>query len=390
MNTEFVYEKIKNLITMIRNVESDVKKSKLANEDNKIELLDKIGLVRSELKSYVAKDKQGLLKQDIDNVIKRVGELGKTLATETVNLVDKNSLLSISISKLENELKQFATTEYVDVNGESDREVLTYDAVNQKWVGEYVEHSNTTNLLEDDHTQYLLLAGRNGQVIQDDITMENNLNDKMFYLDAANDKLQIGDVTGGNYSEFESDGSYVANGNATTYDDLLGDITQVKTLGTGVSLNTTESTLDYTTVATLNDYVIVNYQMSHKWKAGSTIHPHIHWQQTGAGIPNWLIQYRWQRNGQAKTTAWTNFKCNNANAFTYTSGTLNQISYDSGITPPSGYSLSDIIQFRVIRDTGNASGVFAGIDIYSGIASITGVDIHYEQDTLGSRLEYSK
>lgn len=193
-----------------------------------------------------------------------------------------------------------------------------------------------------------------------------------------------------NNSTFEADGSLLFNGTATVYDDLLGDITQVTSVGTGVSLNTTESTLDYTAVANLNDYVIVTYQLSHKWKLGTTIFPHIHWQQTSNAKPNWLIQYRWQKNGQAKTTAWTNFRCNINNAFTYVSGTLNQISYDTGIVPPAGYSLSDIIQFRVIRDTANASTVFAGADPYTGVASITGIDIHFEQDTIGSRTEYTK
>jgi hypothetical protein len=206
-----------------------------------------------------------------------------------------------------------------------------------------------------------------------------------------NGTVRIGDVAGAvNYSSFEADGTYLAVGTATTFEDMLGDVTQVKTSGTGVSINTTESTIDFTTLANLSDYAMINYQMSHKWKAGSNVFPHIHWEQTSANVPNFLIQYRWQRNGQAKTTAWTNYKCSTNNAFTYVSGTLNQISYGAAITPPANYSISDIIQFRVIRDNANTSTVFAGADPYSGTVSITGVDLHFEQDTLGSRTEYTK
>lgn len=80
----------------------------------------------------------------------------------------------------------------------------------------------------------------------------------------------------------------------------------------------------------------------------------------------------------------------NTNVFTYTSWTLNQIAHDSWITPPWWASLSDIIQIRVIRDTTNASWVFAWADLYTWSVSVTAVDIHYEQDTLWSNQEYVK
>lgn len=202
---------------------------------------------------------------------------------------------------------------------------------------------------------------------------------------------KIGDVANGNYTEFELDGTMKLNGNATVFDDLTGDITRTKTAGSRVTINDVENTVDFTSAAITTDYLFLNYQTSHKMKLGSNIYPHIHWEQASANTPNWLIQYRWQKQGQAKTTAWTNYKCTSAaNAFTYVSGTLNQISYGAALTPPVGYALSDIIEIRVIRDTNNTSTLFAGADPYSGTVSITAVDIHYEQDTLGSRQEYVK
>jgi hypothetical protein len=178
-------------------------------------------------------------------------------------------------------------------------------------------------------------------------------------------------------------------GSATVYDDLIADITQVRVQGTGISLNVTENTVDYTNGADLNDYLIANYQLSHSWKMGSVIYPHIHYQQTTAANPNWLISYRWQRNGQLKTTDWTNLKCNTP-IFTWSTGILNQIANGASITPPANYSISDIIQFRVIRDTGNSSTLFTGRDNTVNPVRLTGVDIHYEKDTIGSRAEYSK
>lgn len=193
--------------------------------------------------------------------------------------------------------------------------------------------------------------------------------------------------TGGSV-EINSTG-FLFSGDATFFDDLQGDITKTKTVGTRVTLNEAENTIDFTNTSTLSDYVYLNFQMSHKWKIGSIIYPHIHWEQTLNATPNWLIQYRWQKQGGVKTTTWTNYKCN-VNAFTYTGGTLNQISHDGGLTPPTGAGLSDIIEIRVIRDTANASGLFTPGNTYAATASVTSIDLHYECDSLGSNQEYIK
>jgi hypothetical protein len=129
--------------------------------------------------------------------------------------------------------------------------------------------------------------------------------------------------------------------------------------------------------------------MPHSWKLGSVVHPHIHYRQTAAAIPNFLLQYRWQVNGQAETTAWTNYICNVA-AYPYTSGNINQIVHDGGITPPIGATISDIVEFRVLRDNGNTSGLFAGADALSATVRVKFFDVHYEIDTLGSNTEYVK
>jgi hypothetical protein len=102
-----------------------------------------------------------------------------------------------------------------------------------------------------------------------------------------------------------------------------------------------------------------------------------------------LLQYRWQTNGAAKVTSWTNYPLT-TNVYTYTSGTINQISHDSGITPPVGATLSDVIQIRLIRDNANGSTVFTGASNYAATAHVTELDIHFEMDTFGSRQEYVK
>ena len=192
-----------------------------------------------------------------------------------------------------------------------------------------------------------------------------------------------------NNSTFEADGTLVFHGTATQWKDCIADILTLQQTGTGISTNAAEGTVDYITAANTLDYAVANCQLNHERKSVSSIYPHIHWFQAENNTPNWLIQYRIQlTGGGAKTTSWTNYKCN-TNAFTYTSGTINQISSGAGISV-SG-TVSDIIQLRIIRDSNNTSTLFTGADPYTLTASVMSVDIHYECDTsTGSRQEFIK
>ena len=198
--------------------------------------------------------------------------------------------------------------------------------------------------------------------------------------------MKFGGAT--HYSQFESDGTLVFNGNATVWDDLIGAITSLKTTGAGVSLNATEQTIEFTVAANMSDFAWIPFQLSHRWK-GSNIHPHLHWEQTLNAVPNFLMRYRWQKLGGTKTTAWTDYVCNTP-VFAYTSGTLNQICHGAGITPPVGYNISDIVQIQVFRDSANSTGLFGGANVYAATVGISSIDIHIEIDTVGSRSEFNK
>ena len=172
--------------------------------------------------------------------------------------------------------------------------------------------------------------------------------------------------------------------------DELGELLGKKTVGSRITDNTTEGTVDYADNCQIaDDYKITNVQLNHDKDLTASIYPHLHWFQASANVPNWLLQYRWQINGGAKVTSWTNYKCNTV-AFTYTSGTIHQICYGAAIAVPVGTTLSDIIQFRICRDTDNDSTVFAGADPLTGNASALMFDVHFVLDSNGSINEYSK
>lgn len=219
---------------------------------------------------------------------------------------------------------------------------------------------------------------------------------KAYILDSTGAVAEIGvgpfgDVAGGDYAEFQSDGSLVLYGEATAFRDEFGPLigARLESPASKIVTNAAEGSLTFKDSATLVDYVVTPVQINHDAVTGAVVRPHVHWWQASSNIPNWLLQYRWQVNGTAKTTAWTNVKYV-SHAFTYTSGTLNQITGFGALTPPVGAGVSTILQLRLLRDTANASTLFSGADPLTGDVEAVSFDVHIQVDMLGSRGEYSK
>ena len=204
--------------------------------------------------------------------------------------------------------------------------------------------------------------------------------------------LSIGDGEG-NQTTIEADGSLLFEGDASVYLDELGALTgqRLESPSSDIVLNIPEAAVTFETSARYPaDYVVMPVQINHFWKEGSVVFPHLHWNQTTADTPNWLLGYRWQINGSAKTTAWTNL-AHTTSVFTYVSGTLNQITPFANITPPVGFSpVSDILQLRLYRDYTNVSTLFAGTDPVGADVDAMSFDIHVQIDTVGSRGQYTK
>ena len=177
--------------------------------------------------------------------------------------------------------------------------------------------------------------------------------------------------------------------NATVFDDMVDDAMALQQTWTGISRNVTEWSVEFIKLANLSDYIMKNTQISHRYKLNTTVFPHIHFWQTTSAMPNFLLQYRWQDLAGLKTTAWTNLKCN-LQAITYVSWTLNQIARTSAGITPTVWEISDIIQFRIIRDNANTSWLFTGADPVNATVSVVSFDTHFEYDSLGSNDEYTK
>ena len=206
------------------------------------------------------------------------------------------------------------------------------------------------------------------------------------------EKRKFGDLRRGHYTEFEDDGTLAMHGDATVYRDEFGSLlaSKLESPASHIVQDSTEGVLEFKTTCVYGtDWVLANFQFNHDREDGSVVSPHLHWFQSNAAIPNWLIQYRWQVNGQAKTVAWTNKKYT-THAFSYSAGTLTQITAFGTISPPAGAGISSILQVKLIRDTTNASALFSGADPLAASAFALFCDVHKRVDMVGSRSEYTK
>lgn len=196
-----------------------------------------------------------------------------------------------------------------------------------------------------------------------------------------------------NYAEFEDDGTLAFYGDATTWRDELGPLLgqRLESPGSDIVQNLAEGTITFKSSARYpTDYVTYTLQINHDWLVQSACEFHVHWWQANAESANWLIGYRWQVNGQAKTAAWTLVPLT-TQIFTYTAGTLNQISDGANtITPPAAAQLSDIFQVRLYRDYTNVSTLFGGAETSGLDIEAMSSDMHRRSNTLGSREEYEK
>ena len=202
---------------------------------------------------------------------------------------------------------------------------------------------------------------------------------------------RFGKKADGDYAEFEADGTLVFYGDSTAFRDEFGPLigAKLESPASKIVTNAAEGSITFKDSATLSDYVSMPVQINHDAKAGASVFPHIHWWQASANVPNWLIQYRFQLNGSAKATSWTNVKYA-SHAFTYSSGTLNQITAFGELALPEGAGVSTILQLRLLRDTANASTLFAGADPLTGDVDAMFYDVHIEVDMLGSHAQYAK
>lgn len=127
-----------------------------------------------------------------------------------------------------------------------------------------------------------------------------------------------------------------------------------------------------------SEILIARVQIPHKWKEGSTVHPHVHIRQKRNEQIVFKIAYKWYNNGDTEPADWTVYPMDQY-AFTYTSGSLAQIVKGAGIAG-TGKKVSSMFLIKLYRDD----------NVYAGDILTDDFDIHGSIDSTGSTLEYIK
>jgi len=171
------------------------------------------------------------------------------------------------------------------------------------------------------------------------------------------------------------------------YDDLRFPAQAINPAGAvaAPSVDSTETGFPGTLLfsGTLDHMVALTAQMSHTWKEGSSIYPHLHWAKTTSAAGDnvtWELYYRFINKGAAPG-AW----------FTAQAGTMvvnhNGIAEAEAITAfpaidMTGRTISQNIAIRIYRRGSS--------DAYNSDARLFEFDIHYLLDRHGSEAEFVK
>lgn len=187
------------------------------------------------------------------------------------------------------------------------------------------------------------------------------------------------------YTEFEPDGTMVAVGDATTWDDVYPSSVTIGVGDTAPSFSVYAGNLKAYefTGGTSNKEMHIGYQIYHSYEEESAVTPHIHVYVANDGTGGTVIfdmEYEWADVGAT--------------------GAVSTATVQASLTLPADSIVrrNQIISFGSIAGTGkHISSVFMtkitrrqDLDTFSGSVWLKSADIHIQKSTIGSRLELTK
>ncbi|MBL0716104.1 MAG: hypothetical protein JJV98_20660 [Desulfosarcina sp.] len=198
---------------------------------------------------------------------------------------------------------------------------------------------------------------------------------------------KFGDVAGGNYSEFESDGTLKMIGAATVFDDLQVGISNVKMppansptwryYDHGIAAGVTFPVLGFA----LNHHFYFAVQSSHSMKLSSVLDNHFHYTTPTDGTGD---KFKFQLDVIAAPIGGS-WAVASGSPFTV------EVSMDADLS--NQHRMQDIADIPGINTTVSTlykcefTRIAASADEYAGEVYIEFSDCHYEANTLGSRTE---
>jgi len=199
------------------------------------------------------------------------------------------------------------------------------------------------------------------------------------------------------YASFEADGTLKMTGDATVWDDLRFPATSVKVppakypgfsqfLDDGAS---SQGVFLLWFDATTEEEVYIIAQLPHGYKEGSDVYPHVHWTPAAGGgageVASWGMEYTWANIGGDFGATSIIY----ANAHTPADASLvASRHYWTSFAALTGTNktISSMLAIRLFRDAAGTGET----DSYGGDAGLLEFDVHFEMDTIGSRLVSAK
>ena len=201
------------------------------------------------------------------------------------------------------------------------------------------------------------------------------------------DRGRIGDVKNGHFIDINYDGTFLLYGNMTAFDDLKFPSTGINPPGAVDDPDRDTSTGLLVFDSSKTETVAMVVQLSHSWKEGSDLFPHVHWMKSSSasGDVVWQLEYKWAPIGEVADASWTTLS-----SYTLAGGTIDTNTEDKHLITPlgtitsTGKQISDMIMMKLSRVGGDAN------DTYGADAQLLEFDIHFEVDSFGSNQEYIK
>ncbi len=195
-------------------------------------------------------------------------------------------------------------------------------------------------------------------------------------------KLRIGAPS--NYTQFDRDGELLLVGTATAWEDLriaASSTSKGALRAPGFALfadNGAGSTGVWKDVfdKATEEEKHFEAQFPHRWLAGSTILPHVHWSPMdgGAGVVRWGLEMEWTNIGEVTTET----------TIIYINQATDEVAKKHMMTDPLGGGVvatgkehSSMISCRIFRDATHED------DTYDNDAALREIDFHYEVSSFG-------
>jgi len=170
-------------------------------------------------------------------------------------------------------------------------------------------------------------------------------------------------------------------GDGLAWEDLLCAVISVKLPGISDPVYDSDN-VGLLFSASQNNEIHITAQIKHRYKEGTSIYPHVHWEPktNDSGNVRWTLDYKWTNLNAVESGSYTSIEKIHAAAGT---ALTHQLASFPAITG-TGKTISSILSIKLKR-TGGTGG-----DTYGYQALLKYFDIHYQADGFGSKSELAK